>query len=176
MSKELESKLRAAVQTVLPADMPKSKKVTAAGILRKIAAEVDGTAPAKATKKKFVAAGVASIGKADSMDDAERARLSSFEKLTSGVESEADEAMLLNRSNKNAYRSEGSPLGYCMADPSANSRMAWDFFVIMPLLAYLTLSMPFRMCFGNGKEGCLVWFSQYQVFDLMKAQVSIVKC
>lgn len=152
MSKELEARLRTAVQTVLPTDLPKSKKNTAAGILRKIAAEIDGTAPAKATKKKYVAAGVASIGKAESMDDAERARVRSLQKLGSEVESEADEAMLLHRSNKNAYRNEGSPLGYCMADPSANSRMAWDFFVIMPLLAYLTLSMPFRMCFSNGEE------------------------
>ena len=36
-----------------------------------------------------------------------------------------------------------------MANPQSGYRMSWDFAVIMPCLAYLTIMMPFRMCFGN---------------------------
>jgi len=30
------------------------------------------------------------------------------------------------------------------------NKLAWDLGVITPLIAYLTLAMPFRMCFQNG--------------------------
>jgi len=39
--------------------------------------------------------------------------------------------------------------GCLMANPSSIKRMAWDFVLIMPCLAYLTIVMPFRMCLGN---------------------------
>jgi hypothetical protein len=152
----LDAKLRAAIKAALPTDMGRSKKVAVAALLRKIAAEYDGTAPAKATKKKYEAAGDAGVGKED-LDErlAVRASLNGLRHTSgSGDDSEADAAVLLNGlGGKNAYRAEGSPLGFCMADPTSNKRMAWDFCVIMPLLAYLTLSMPFRMCFGNGTTG-----------------------
>jgi len=43
---------------------------------------------------------------------------------------------------------KGRPQHTCMADPSHPRRMAWDFFVVIPLLAYLAVVMPFKMCFG----------------------------
>ena len=149
MSNELEAKLRAAVKGALPTDMGRSKKVSVAALLRKIAAEYDGTAPTKATKKKYEAAGNAVLGK--DTEELEKAR-SARNSLTSGVSTDDSETdAVVASAGKNAYRPEGSPLGCCMADPTSNGRMAWDFCVIMPLLAYLTLSMPFRMCFGNGE-------------------------
>ena len=148
MGNELEAKLRAAVKGALPTDMGRSKKVAVAALLRKIAAEYDGTAPTKATKKKYEAAGGAIVGKdAEELEKTRSARNS----LTGGVSMDDSETDAMVAASKNAYRPEGSPLGHCMADPTSNSRMAWDFCVIMPLLAYLTLSMPFRMCFGNGE-------------------------
>jgi hypothetical protein len=41
------------------------------------------------------------------------------------------------------------PPGFCMANPTSGYRMGWDFALIMPCLAYLTIVMPFRMCLGN---------------------------
>jgi hypothetical protein len=37
----------------------------------------------------------------------------------------------------------------CMWDPSSSSRLAWDFTVIMPCLVYLTIMMPYRLCFNH---------------------------
>ena len=37
----------------------------------------------------------------------------------------------------------------CMANPHGHRRMAWDFAVIFPCLAYLTIVMPYRLCFHH---------------------------
>ena len=36
----------------------------------------------------------------------------------------------------------------CMADPTSPGRMAWDFVLVIPLLAYLSIVMPFKLCMG----------------------------
>ena len=35
-----------------------------------------------------------------------------------------------------------------MADPTSPGRMAWDFVLVIPLLAYLSIVMPFKLCMG----------------------------
>jgi hypothetical protein len=63
-SKPHEEAIRAAIAGTMPADPPKPKKVAVANLLRKIAAEYDGTAPgkSKASKKVKVSAGDAVAG------------------------------------------------------------------------------------------------------------------
>ena len=45
-------------------------------------------------------------------------------------------------------------------DPTAPRRLAWDFVVILPLVVYLSVIMPFRICFANdAKQGTgIFWF------------------
>ena len=44
---------------------------------------------------------------------------------------------------------EQQKAGCLMFDPTTARRLSWDLCVILPLLAYLTVMMPFRMCFEN---------------------------
>ena len=39
-----------------------------------------------------------------------------------------------------------------MLSPVHTPRLAWDLAVITPLMAYLTIIMPFRICFNNDAE------------------------
>mmetsp|Transcript_21226 Transcript_21226/g.27594 ORF Transcript_21226/g.27594 Transcript_21226/m.27594 type:complete len:450 (+) Transcript_21226:165-1514(+) len=43
-----------------------------------------------------------------------------------------------------------------MFDPHDNKRLAWDFVFILPCLLYLTLVMPFRLCFMNEAQGSML--------------------
>jgi len=146
-SKDLEEKIRAAIAGTMPADPPKAKKVAVANLLRKIAAEYDGTEPTKsrATKKKRQAAADAVVG----LDDDEKE-----EALAARVSAEVDEKLLAAAVPlTNPFGRQNKPeLGFLMFDPQAPKRMMWDFAVIMPCLGYLTLIMPFRMCFANGNS------------------------
>ena len=139
-----EVKLRAAIKDALPENLQPKKKVQVAEMLRKIASEYDGLmckalVPLKkkgATKKKKVRAGDAVAGfSIDSVDLEEAGDL--------------DPAM---RAATNPYGKDGAALGCFMADPQEPKRMMWDFMVIMPCLAYLTMMMPFRMTFNNGER------------------------
>jgi len=41
---------------------------------------------------------------------------------------------------------------FCMVDPSSSQRLMWDFSVIMPCLMYLTIMMPYRLCFNHSAK------------------------
>mmetsp|Transcript_29838 Transcript_29838/g.35188 ORF Transcript_29838/g.35188 Transcript_29838/m.35188 type:complete len:811 (-) Transcript_29838:159-2591(-) len=45
-----------------------------------------------------------------------------------------------------------------MIEPNSRNKLAWDLGVITPLIAYLTLGMPFRMCFQNTAVGSMAIF------------------
>ena len=43
----------------------------------------------------------------------------------------------------------------CLFDPADSKRMAWDIFVIIPMLVYLTMMMPYQMCFAAEPRGAI---------------------
>ena len=154
-----EPKIRAALKEVVPADLKKKKLFEVASILRRIANEYDGGSGAatpvvskKATRKVKERAGDAVVGLTDDELEAGRSKAVQGSRVNSveGTEDGDEEELVVAKGGRGAYRKEGPPLGCCMADPQSPKRMMWDFLVIMPLLAYLTIMMPFRMCFGNG--------------------------
>ena len=55
---------------------------------------------------------------------------------------------ILDNDREETLRQQTQPT--CMFDPNSSRRVAWDLGVILPCLAYLTIVMPFRLCFGNG--------------------------
>ena len=71
--------------------------------------------------------------------------------LTSDIDEEA-KARSAKEARKAFYgvRGEAAKRSPCLFDPNSARRLSWDILVILPMLAYLTLAMPFQMCFGNG--------------------------
>ena len=53
----------------------------------------------------------------------------------------------------------------CMADPHSPYRMAWDLLVICPCLLYLTIVLPYRLCFDHRASGG-VWILE-TVMDIL---------
>jgi hypothetical protein len=58
---------------------------------------------------------------------------------------------------------------YFMISPKGSFRLIWDFCVITPLLIYLAVMMPFRLCFANEP----ITFSGAYWFEFM---IDIVSC
>jgi len=54
--------------------------------------------------------------------------------------------------------------GCLMFNPTSPGRLSWDFMVILPCLAYLTVMMPFRMTFANEATGFLFFFEMTMDF------------
>lgn len=51
-----------------------------------------------------------------------------------------------------------------MINPRNQFRMAWDLGLIMPFLVYLTVVMPFRLCFANeARYGQPVYFFEFTI-------------
>jgi len=65
---------------------------------------------------------------------------------------------------------EQQKAGCLMFDPTTARRLSWDLCVILPLLAYLTVMMPFRMCFENEPTGFMYYmettFDMLFIFDI----------
>ena len=55
-----------------------------------------------------------------------------------------------------------------MINPKNSFRMTWDLAVLLPLLLYLTIMMPFRLCFVNDP----VQFSGIYYFECVTSSVT----
>jgi hypothetical protein len=54
-----------------------------------------------------------------------------------------------------------------MWDPQTPGRMSWDFFLIIPLLVYLAVVMPFKMCFNYESPPYSTMFMWEMVIDVV---------
>jgi hypothetical protein len=51
--------------------------------------------------------------------------------------------------------------GTCMFDPFSSKRTAWDLLIILPCLMYLTVMMPYRLCFVDNVSFFFLSLQQY---------------
>ena len=58
-----------------------------------------------------------------------------------------------------------------MINPRNQFRMTWDIAIIMPLLVYLMVMMPFRLCFANeAKPFTIIYFFEFLI-DMVRPGV-----
>jgi len=152
------AKLRSLVGSAVSDDLSKAHRLKLAAHLRKLAAEYEQSAK---------------LPDSAEMRDARKSREGPNSRdagaaagsLTSLDGEGGSPAQKIKRSDSkrdsirslNPYEKDdgAAPLGWCMTDPRDGKRMSWDFLAIMPSLAYLTIMMPFRMCFVNEAKGTM---------------------
>mmetsp|Transcript_34141 Transcript_34141/g.44068 ORF Transcript_34141/g.44068 Transcript_34141/m.44068 type:complete len:456 (+) Transcript_34141:104-1471(+) len=54
-----------------------------------------------------------------------------------------------------------------MWDPQTPARISWDFFIIIPLLVYLSVVMPFKMCFNFDSKPMSIMFLWELMIDII---------